>query len=59
MRTTRQGDQLAHLANSRKMFMHMLDLARSVDEKKVEAFRAERDYEGLELYILEHLLGRK
>jgi xylose isomerase len=59
MRTTRQGDQLAHLANSRKMFMHMLDLARSVDEKKVEACRAERDYEGLEMYILEHLLGRK
>jgi xylose isomerase len=59
MRTTKQGDQLAHLANSRKMFVHLLELARSVDEKKVEAFRAERDYEGLELYILEHLLGKK
>ena len=35
----------------------LLDLARSVDETRVEAFRAERDYEGLEMYILEHLLG--
>jgi hypothetical protein len=25
---------------------------------KVESVRAERDYEGLELYILEHLMGR-
>jgi xylose isomerase len=58
MRTTRPGDQLRHLANSKKIFMHMLDLVRSVDERKVEAFRAERDYEGLEMYILEHLLRK-
>jgi hypothetical protein len=34
-------------------------LARSVDAGKVEAFRAARDYEGLELYIIEFLLGKK
>src|SRR5436190_1230240 len=56
MRTTRPGDQLKHLVNSRKMFMHMLDLVRRVDTAKVESFRSERDYEGLEMYIVEHLL---
>jgi len=28
-----------------------------VETAKVEAYRAERDYEGLEMHIMEHLLG--
>lgn len=58
MRTTKQADQTRHLANSLKMFQHLLAAARSVDVAKVESFRQERDYEGLELYIVEHLLGK-
>jgi xylose isomerase len=58
MRTTRPGDQTKHLANSRAVFLRLLDVARGVDASRVEAFRAERDYEGLEMYILERLLGR-
>jgi xylose isomerase len=58
MRTTKPADQTRHLANSRKMFLRMLDVVRSVDAKKMEHFRAERDYEGLEIYILETLLGK-
>jgi xylose isomerase len=57
MRTTKQADETKHLANSLKMFNHLLKAARSVDNAKVEAFRQARDYEGLELYILEHLMG--
>src|SRR6516165_873258 len=52
MRTTKPGDQTKHLANSREMFLRLLEVARSVDEKQVEGFRSERDYEGLERYIL-------
>jgi xylose isomerase len=58
MRTTRPGNQTRHLANSRQMFLRLLDVVRRVDTEKVESFRAERDYEGLEMYILEHLMGR-
>ncbi|HJT36244.1 MAG TPA: TIM barrel protein [Pirellulales bacterium] len=58
MRTTKQVDETRHLANSLRVFQHLLKLVRSVDAKKVEAFRNARDYEGLELYIMEHLLGR-
>jgi len=58
MRTTRAADQVRHLANSRKMFLHLLDLVRSLDNAKVEVFRAERNYEALELHVLEHLLGK-
>jgi xylose isomerase len=58
MRTTRAGEQTKHLDNSRKMFLRLLDVVRSVDADRIEAFRAERDYEGLEMYILEMLMGR-
>ena len=58
MRTTRPGEQTKHLANSREMFLRLLDVVRSVDNDKVESFRAERDYEGLEMYILTTLMGR-
>jgi hypothetical protein len=34
-----------------------VELARSVEADRVEAYRAERDFEGLEMYVLEHLLG--
>jgi xylose isomerase len=58
MRTTKPNDQTRHLANSREMFLRLLDVVRSVDSDKIESFRSERDYEGLELYILGKLMGR-
>jgi len=57
MRTTKQADQTKHLANSLWMFNRLVALVRSVDAEQVEAFRQARDYEGLERYILEHLLS--
>jgi xylose isomerase len=58
MRTTKPGDQTKHLANSKEMFERLVAVARSVDVEQVESFRAERDYEGLERYILAKLMGR-
>jgi xylose isomerase len=58
MRTTKQVHQTRHLANSREMFLSLLDVVRAVDEKKIEQFRAARDYEGLEQYILGMLMGK-
>jgi xylose isomerase len=58
MRTTRAAEQTRHLANSREMFLRLLEVVRSIDSEKVEAFRAERDYEALEMYILSRLMGR-
>lgn len=57
MRTTKQAHETRHLANSLKMFQRLLTAVRSVDESKIEALRQDRDYEGLEMYILEHLQG--
>jgi xylose isomerase len=58
MRTTRAADQTRHLANSRAMFLRLVGLARSIDAAKVEGYRAERDYEGLEMYLLDVLMGQ-
>jgi xylose isomerase len=58
MRTTRAADQTKHLVNSREMFLRLLEVARAVDAAKVEQYRAERNYEGLEMYVLEKLMGK-
>jgi xylose isomerase len=58
MRTTKAADQTKHLVNSKKMFEHLLGVVRSVDAARVDEYRSNRDYEGLEMYILEHLLGK-
>ena len=58
MRTTRAADQTKHLANSREMFLRLLEVVRSVDAGQVEHYRAERNYEGLEMYVLGKLMGK-
>jgi xylose isomerase len=58
MRSTRPEHQTQHLANSKAMFLRLLEVVRSVDAAKVEALRAERNYEALELYALDRLMGR-
>lgn len=57
MRTTSNNDRTKHLENSRAIFLRLVDLVRSMDIKTVEGFRSRRDHEGLELYILDHLMG--
>jgi len=57
MRTQKEEVATKHLSNSRTIFLKLLELSRSLDEGKVEALIAERDYEELDLLILRHLLG--
>ena len=59
MRTTKAADQTKHLANSKRVFEMLVDLTRRVDADKIDAYRADRDYEGLEMYIMETLLGKR
>lgn len=58
MRTQRAGAATRHLANSRTMFLRLLEISRGLDEATVQALVAERDYEGLELLIMQALTGR-
>ena len=46
-------------SHSKTMFLRLLDIVRGIDEKKVEEFRAHRQYEQLEMLILNALMGRR
>jgi len=57
MRTQRAEVATKHLSNSRTIFLRLLDISRSLDDARVRAMVAERDYEELDLYIVNSLLG--
>lgn len=56
---TQKAPALNHLANSREIFMNLLEVSRSLDEKRMAALVAERDYESLDLYLMQALMGKK
>jgi xylose isomerase len=57
-RTTKVEHWLAHLDNSRRTFLKLVQKARSFDEKKSHGLIANRDYAALDQMVLEHLMGR-
>lgn len=57
MRTQKREVSTLHLANSRKMFLYLLEKVRTLDKEKEQQFIKDRNYEGLDLYIMEHLMG--
>jgi xylose isomerase len=56
MRTQRQDLASKHLTNSLSIFHRLLELSRSLRDEDVAALIAERDYEELEMLIINHLL---
>src|SRR5262249_47198207 len=58
MRTTSAADQTRHLATRRGMVLRRLEVGGRLDNGRVERYRSERDYEGLELDILGKLMGK-
>jgi xylose isomerase len=57
MRTSKPEHATRHLDNSRKTFLHLVEKVRSFDQKLEQQCIANRDYEALEMAILEHLMG--
>jgi xylose isomerase len=57
MRTQRAEVATKHLANSRKIFLHLVEKVRTFDWNVEKQCVANRDYEELEMAILEHLMG--
>lgn len=59
MRTQPRDLSLKHLENSKETFLHLLEKVRTLDKKAEKQFIDARDYEGLDQYIIRHLLGVK
>src|SRR3954454_5528639 len=57
-RTTKVEHWLAHLDNSRKTFLRLVEKARSFDEGAAKKLIANRDYQALDQMVIEHLLGK-
>ena len=57
MRTQPRDISAKHLLSSRRTFINLLEKVRTFDRKVEQEFITARDYEGLDFYILEHLLG--
>lgn len=58
MRTQPREISTKHLLNSRKTFLRLLEKVRTLDREIERQFIDARDYEGLDFYILEHLMGQ-
>ena len=56
MRTQKEGVDLKHLEYSRKIFLKLLEISRSLDDSQIDQLVAERDYEELNYYILNAIL---
>jgi xylose isomerase len=59
MRTQKGKGVTAHLANSREIFLHLVNKVRSWDRKLEQQYIDARDYEALELAVMKHLMGVK
>jgi xylose isomerase len=58
MRTQKLGVSTKHLSNSRTIFLNLLEVSRGLDQKTVDGLIAERDYEELDLLIINALMGK-
>ncbi len=58
MRTQKPDVATKHLSNSREIFLALVKLVQKLDKIKVEKLIAERDYEELDLLIINHLMGK-
>jgi len=56
-RTTKVQHWLAHLDNSRRTFLRLVEKARSFNENQAQQLIGDRNYAALDQLVLEHLMG--
>jgi xylose isomerase len=56
-RTTKPDHWLAHLENSRRTFLRLVEKVRSFDDVKARGLINDRDYQALDQMVIEHLMG--
>ena len=57
MRTQPRERSRQHLVNSREIFLQLVEKVRTFDRELERQYIEARDYEGLELYVMRHLMG--
>jgi xylose isomerase len=59
MRTQKQEGNTKHLTTSKERFLFLLEKVRTMDKKLEAQLIAQRDYEELDRYIVNHIMGVK
>ncbi|HEY3284231.1 MAG TPA: TIM barrel protein [Armatimonadota bacterium] len=59
MRTQPAETAFLHLKTSKDVFLMLEDLARTIDRQEWQSYVDQRNYEGLDLFILRSLLGKQ
>ena len=59
MRTQKAEVATKHLRNSRDTFLRLLEKVVTIDKAREQELIAQRDYEELDRYVLNHIMGRK
>jgi len=57
MRTQKDNAATRHLANSRQIFLRLLEISRGLKETALQGMIRQRDYEALEMHVLKNLMG--
>jgi xylose isomerase len=57
-RPTKVDHWMAHLLNSRRTFLRLVQKAQTFDEKSARQLIADRNYQALDQMVIEHLLGK-
>jgi len=58
MRTQKADVATKHLSNSRAIFLRLVEKVRTFPAAIEQQYIAQRDYEGLEMAVLDHLMGK-
>ncbi len=58
MRSQKSEVATKHLANSRRIFLNLVDVVRSLDKAQIDNLISQRDYEELEMLIINQLMGK-
>src|SRR5882672_9673468 len=57
-RPTKVEHWLAHLDNSRRTFLRLVEKARTFDDRKAQHLIGDRNYAALDQLVLNHLMGK-
>jgi len=57
LRTQSKQKAKVHLKNSKQLFLRLVDISRDINTESIKELRDNRDYESLEMYILDKLVG--
>ena len=58
MRTQPHDIAMKHLANSREVFLRLVEISATIDRQEWQSYQETRDYDGLEMFILRNLMGK-